>query len=75
MRAVNVLRVVSKIFERIIHKKINAHRKTIYLSFYLCAFRKVFNTQHALNFLLEKWKNSLYSKGYAVVILMDISKI
>ena len=52
-RPVSVLPVVSKLFERIIHKQIGSHIER-YLSPYLCGYRKDFNAQHALLALLEK---------------------
>ena len=51
-RPVNVLLIVSKIFERIMQKQIN----DIIISFlspYLCGYRKGFNTQHALLTFVE----------------------
>ena len=44
----------------------------IYLSPYLCGYRKGFNTQHALLSLIEKWRISLDKNGGAV--RMDLSK-
>ena len=72
-RPVSVLPVVSKIFERIMHKQITVYIEE-YLSTFLCGFRKGFNTQHALMALIEKWKQSLDNKGYAGGIFMDLSK-
>ena len=72
-RPVSVLPVVSKIFERIMHKQITVYIEK-YLSPFLYGFRKGFNTQHALMALIEKWKQSLDEKGYAGGIRMDLSK-
>ena len=72
-RPVSVLPAVSKIYERIIHKQITNHIEK-YLSPYLCGYRKGFNTQYALISLIEKWKETLDSHGYAGAILMDLSK-
>ena len=72
-RPVSVLPVMSKVFERIMEKKIAAYMEE-FMSPYLCGFRKGFSTQHALIALIEKWKSSLDQKGYAGSILMDLSK-
>ena len=54
-------------------KQINNHIK-IYLSPYLCGYRKRYNTQQALVSLIEKWKKILDNKGFWGVVLMDLSK-
>ena len=46
-----------------------------YLSPLLCGYRKGFSTQTALPYLIEKWKFMLDKKGYAVTILMNLSKV
>ena len=53
-----VLPVVSKIFERTMHKQTTIYIEE-YLSPFLCGFRKGFNIQHALMALIENWKQSL----------------
>ena len=45
-----------------------------FLSPYLCGYRKVFNTQHALLTLVENWRKSLDNKGFCGAILMYLSK-
>ena len=72
-RPVSVLPVVSKLFERIIHKQIGSHIER-YLSPYLCGYRKDFNAQHVLLALLEKWRIMLDKRGYGGAVLMDLSK-
>ena len=44
------------------------------LSPYLCAYRKGYNTQHALLRLIEKCRSLLDMKGFSGAILMDLSK-
>ena len=61
-RPVSILPVVSKIFERVMHKQIGVFMED-YLSPFLCGYRKAFNAQHALISLLEKWHISLDNKG------------
>ena len=41
---------------------------------YLCGYRKGFSTQQALASLIEKWKAILDKNGYAVLLLIDLSK-
>ena len=62
-RPVSVLPVMSKVFERIMQKQINAYIEKFF-SPYLCGFRKGFGTQDALTSLIEKWKSSLDQNGY-----------
>ena len=62
-RPVSVLPVVSKVFERILHKQMSLHVEE-YLPPYLCGYRKGFSTQQALLCLIERWKNVLDKKGY-----------
>ena len=51
-----------------------AHYMENILSPYLCAYRKGYNTQHALLRLIEKCRSFLDRKGLAGAILMDLSK-
>ena len=64
---------MSKIYERIISSQIICYINDV-LSPYLCAYRKGYNTQHALLCLVENCRSSLEMKGFAGVILMDLSK-
>ena len=57
-RPISLLPVVAKIFEIFMQKQIGAFMD-IYLSPYLCGYRKGFNAQHALLSLIEKWRISL----------------
>ena len=72
-RPVSVLPSVSKVFERIIRNQIKNYVDEI-LSPYLCGYRKGFSTQFELFSLIEKWRKALDNKGYAGVVLMDLSK-
>ena len=72
-RPVSVIHSVSEIFERIIQRQFSNYVDE-FLSPYLCGYRKGFNTQYALLYLIEKWKKELDNKGYAGAILMDLSK-
>lgn len=72
-RGISLLPVVSKIFEKIIQKQIGAYMD-LFLSPFLCGYRKGFNAQHALLSMLEKWRISLDKGGYGGAVLMDLSK-
>ena len=72
-RPISVLPSVSKIYERIIQRQI-LHYMDRSLSSFLCGYRKGYNTQYALISLIERWKKSLDSHGYAGAVLMDLSK-
>ena len=69
-RPVSVLPVVSKIFERLLHKQKSLHFNR-FLSLNLCDYRKGFTTQQTL---LEKCKIESVRKGYASAILIDQCK-
>ena len=53
--------------------QINVHINS-FLSPYLCHYRKGFNGQHTLIFLIERWRKSLDNNGYGGAVLMDLSK-
>ena len=72
-RPVSVLPVVSKIFEKLLHKQTSLHVDH-FLSPYLCGYRKGVSTHQTLISLLEKWKTVLDMKRYIGAILMDLSK-
>ena len=57
------------VFKNIMQKHVN-----IFLSPYLCGYRKVFSTQYALLSLLERRKKTIDNKSFAGGVLMDLSK-
>ena len=67
-RPVSVLPIVSKAFERIMHKQISQYISQ-FLSPYLSGYRQSFSTQQALVSLIEKWKAILDENGYAGTVL------
>ena len=69
----SVLPVVSKIFQKIMHKQMSLYID-IFLSPCLCGYRKRFSTKQALLSLIEKWKNILDKRGYGGAVLMDLSR-
>ena len=72
-KPVSVLPVVSKIFQKIMHKQMSLYIDN-FLSPCLCGYRKRFSTQQALLSLIEKWKNILDKRGYGGAVLMDLSR-
>ena len=72
-RPVSVLPTGSKLFERLMQQQIQNYMDN-YLSRYLCGYRKGFSTQTALAIFVERWKEILDKKGFAVAMLMDLSK-
>ena len=64
-RPVSVLPVVSKIFERLLHKQMSLHVDR-FLSPYFCGYRKGFSTQQTLISLLQNWKIVLNKKDMLV---------
>ena len=73
-RPVSVLPVISKLFEKLMHNQINLHIK-YFLSPYLCGYRTGFNSQHALIYLIERWRKFLDNMGYGGTVLIDLCKI
>ena len=59
--------VVSKVFERLLHKQMSLHVEE-YLSPYLCGYRKGFSSQQMLLSLLERWTNVLDKKEYGEAV-------
>ena len=72
-RPVSVLAVVSKVFERFIDNQTNDYIEK-YLSRYLCGYRKGYSPQHAMLYMIEKWREIRDKGGYAAAVLMDLSK-
>ena len=72
-RPVNVLPLLSKVFERVIYNQLGKYMDT-FLNKLLCGFRKAHSTQHALFKLLQPWQNELDNSGLVGTILMNLSK-
>ena len=72
-RPVNILPVISKIFEKLLYKQITTFIEPL-LSKYQCGFRKGFSAQHCLLAMLEKWKNAVDKGKVFGALLTDISK-
>ena len=72
-RPISMLPLVSKVFERILHKQIGYFIDEK-LFRYVCGYRKGYNTQYALMALLEQWRTTLDNQGYAGIVIVDLSK-
>ena len=72
-RAVSILPIVSKIYERLLYNQLyNYFEKK--LSIFQCGFRKGFSAQHCIIPLLEKWKTSIDNNSSFGALLTDLSK-
>ena len=72
-RPVNLLPHTSKVFERIIHKKITNYVRDN-LSKSITSFKKSHGMQHFLVVMLEKWKRAIDKRKYVSALFMDLSK-
>ena len=72
-RPVSILSNMSKIFERIIFRKILDYMESFLIK-YQCGFRKGYSTQHCLLFMLEKWKRAVDNGKVFGIWLTDLSK-
>ena len=61
---------MSKIFERIF-RQISNYTKS-FLQKYQCGFRKGYNTQHCLLFMLGKWKRTVDNGKVLGILLTDV---
>ena len=75
-RPISILTCASKVYERLLGDQLNDHftSRNNLLCNLLSGFRKGHSTQHALQIVIENWKESLDSKGIVGTILMDLSK-
>ena len=72
-RSVNILTVISKVFERIISDQITNYFEKI-LSPRLSAYRKGYSCQHVILDLTEFWRSALDQNKYVGTISTDLSK-
>ena len=63
---------MSKVFERLLHKQIETLSNKI--SNKLSGFRKNYNTQYCLTYMLEKKKNTLNKGRHVGAVFLDLSK-
>ena len=72
-RPVSILSNLSKIYERYIYDQLQEYFDN-FLSDNQCGFRKGFNTQHAILYMIEKMKKARDNKQVSSAILTDLSK-
>ena len=72
-RPVSILPAVSKIYERCLYDQINEYFQPLF-SKLQCGFRKGHNAQHCLLVLFEKCRKVLDKRGFAGLLLTDLSK-
>ena len=64
---------MSKVFGRLLHKQIETFMSNK-LSTKLSGFRKNYNTQYCLAYMLEKWKTPFDNGKHVGAVFMDLSK-
>ena len=72
-RSVNLLIMVSKVFERILADQLTAYFENL-LSSCLSAYRKGYNCQHVILRLTEYWRQALDGGNFVGTVAMDLSK-
>ena len=72
-RSISLLRVISKIFEKLICRQLSNHFDNI-LSKFQCGFRKGYSPQHCLLLLIDKWKKANDNNKVFGALLTDLSK-
>ena len=69
----SVLNCFSKVYENVIKNEL-LKSMNVHLFLFISAYRKIYNTQHLLLRLLEKWRERLDNSKTVGGILMDLSK-
>ena len=72
-RPVNVIGVLSKLFEIILAEQLGIYFHDVF-NVLLSAYRKKYSCQNSLLVMTEAWKEALDRKMYVGAILMDLSK-
>ena len=72
-RPVNILPVISKIYERAINEQLTSYFNQ-HFNVHLSAFRPGYGCQSTLLRITEDWKQALDENKYVAAILMDLSK-
>jgi len=74
-RPISILSHIAKVFERLVHARLSSFlEKNNILSNFQLGFRPAHSTQHAINYLHEKFVQSLDNKEHAVALFLDLSK-
>ena len=72
-RPISILPNLSKVYERLMYNQISPWFDSVFSRFQ-CGFQKVFNAQHCLLTMLEKWRKTLDEGGETGAVLADLSK-
>ena len=72
-RPINILSLLSKIFEKIMFDQSYIYMNNI-LNKLLCVFHKPYSTQNTIFQLLQAWQKELDNSGFIRALLMDLSK-
>ena len=72
-KPINILRNISKVYERILFKQIGTFMDNFF-SKLQCCFRKAYSTQQCLLPLIEKWKSAVDKGKSFGVLLIDLPK-
>ena len=72
-RSVNILPILSKLFERLISKQLSEFFESI-LSKFQCGFRKGYGAQHCLLMMFEIWKEATDKNKVFGALLTDLWK-
>jgi len=74
-RPISILSHIAKVFERLVHVRLSSLlEKNNILSNFQLGFRPAHSTQHAINYLHEKFVQALDNKENAVAVFLDLSK-
>ena len=74
-RPISILSHVAKVFERLVHVRLSSFlEKNNILSDFQLGFRPAHTTQHAINYLHEKFVQALDNKEHVVAVFLDLSK-
>ncbi len=65
--------IFTKVFETIIAEQLMEYFTSIFDNM-LCAYRKIYGTEHVLIKLIDSWKYALDNHNFVGTILMDLSK-
>ena len=72
-RPISILPNLSKVYERLMYNQISPYFDSVFSKFQ-CKFRKIFNAQHCLLTMVEKWRKTLDEGGETGAVLTDLSK-
>ena len=72
-RLISILPIISKIFEKLICRKLSNHFDNIFSKFQ-CGFRKGYSPQRCLLLTIGQWKKAVDNKKVFGALLTELSK-